>query len=208
MAGRRQRGETDTRSRILDVAERLVQRRGFNGFSYADVASELGVSKASLHYHFAGKAELGEALIERYAVRFAEALEEIDGRGGNAPAKLDAYAALYADVLREKRMCLCGMLAADYDTLPGPMRDAVIRFFDDNEVWLMRVLGQGQKEGSLRLGGSAGEAAQALVGGLEGAMLVTRPYGDVARFQATATRLLTGLANAAPAERASASSRS
>jgi TetR/AcrR family transcriptional repressor of nem operon len=208
MAGRRQRGETDTRSRILDIAERLVQRRGFNGFSYADVASELGVSKASLHYHFAGKAELGEALIERYAARFAEALDEIDGRGGDAPVKLDAYAALYADVLREKRMCLCGMLAADYDTLPKPMRDAVIRFFDDNEVWLTRVLGQGQKEGSLRLGGSAGEAAQALIGGLEGAMLVTRPYGDVARFQATAARLLTGLANAAPAERASARSRS
>jgi TetR/AcrR family transcriptional regulator, transcriptional repressor for nem operon len=208
MAGRRQRGETDTRSRILDIAERLVQRRGFNGFSYADVASELGVSKASLHYHFAGKAELGEALIERYAARFAGALDEIDGRGGDAPAKLGAYAALYAAVLREKRMCLCGMLAADYDTLPKPMRDAVIRFFDDNEVWLTRVLGQGQKEGSLRLGGSAGEAAQALIGGLEGAMLVTRPYGDVARFQATAARLLTGLANAAPAERASARSRS
>src|ERR671925_254744 len=146
MAGRRRRGETDTRSRIP---------------------------------------------------RFAEALEEIDGRGGNAPAKLDAYAALYADVLREKRMCLCGMLAADYDTLPGPMRDAVIRFFDDNEVWLTRVLGQGQKEGSLRLGGSAGEGAPAPLGGLEGATLVTRPHGDVARFQATATRLLTGLANAA-----------
>src|SRR5205814_3140299 len=93
-----------TAARILDVAERLVQNRGFNGFSYADVASELGITKASLHYHFAGKAELGQALIERYAGRFAEALHEIDGRGGDARTKLDAYAALYADVLREKRM--------------------------------------------------------------------------------------------------------
>jgi TetR/AcrR family transcriptional regulator, transcriptional repressor for nem operon len=64
---------TDTPSRILDVAERLVQERGFNGFSYADVAGELEVTKASLHYHFAGKAELGEALIGRYAARFADA---------------------------------------------------------------------------------------------------------------------------------------
>src|SRR5947199_4610086 len=194
MARTRQGDNADTAARILDVAERLVQNRGFNGFSYADVASEVGITKASLHYHFAGKAELGQALIERYAGRFAEALHEIDGRGGDARTKLDAYAALYADVLREKRMCLCGMLAADYDTLPKPMRDAVIGFFDDNEVWLTRVLAQGQEEGSLRLGGSASEAAQAIIGGLEGALLVARPYGDMARFEAAATRLLTGLA--------------
>ena len=208
MAPRRERGNADTAARILDVSERLVQRRGFNGFSYADVAAELGITKASLHYHFASKAELGEALIGRYAARFAEALEEIDRRGGEAQAKLDAYAGLYADVLREKRMCLCGMLAADYDTLPTPMRDAVIRFFDDNETWLTRVLGQGQEDGSLRLDGSAGEAAQAIIGGLEGALLVARPYGDVARFQASATRLLTSLASTAPVEGASASSAS
>src|SRR5437588_200789 len=184
MARPRQRADADTATRILDVAERLVQVRGFNGFSYADVASELGITKPSLHYHFAGKAELGEALIGRYAARFAEALAEIDRGGGDAATKLDAYAGLYADVLREKRMCLCGMLAADYDTLPKQMRDAVIGFFDDNEVWLTRVLGQG-------------EAAQAIIGGLEGALLIARPYGDVDRFQAAATRLLTGIASTA-----------
>jgi len=197
MARPRQRADADTATRILDVAERLVQVRGFNGFSYADVASELGITKPSLHYHFAGKAELGEALIGRYAARFAEALAEIDRGGGDAATKLDAYAGLYADVLREKRMCLCGMLAADYDTLPKQMRDAVIGFFDDNEVWLTRVLGQGEDEGSLRLGGSASEAAQAIIGGLEGALLIARPYGDVDRFQAAATRLLTGIASTA-----------
>jgi TetR/AcrR family transcriptional regulator, transcriptional repressor for nem operon len=200
MAEKRQRGDTGTASRILDVAERLVQSRGFNGFSYADVASELGISKASLHYHFAGKAELGEALIARYAARFAEALAEIDRGGADAPGKLDAYAQLYAEVLREKRMCLCGMLAADYDTLPHPMRSAVIRFFDENEAWLTKVLEQGDEEGSLPLGGSASEAAQAIIGGLEGAMLIARPYGDVRRFQAAAARLLQSLANASPPE--------
>src|SRR4051812_35080499 len=103
MARGGQRGDGDAAARILDSAERLVQRRGFNGFSYADVAAELGVTKASLHYHFPGKAELGEALIGRYAARFTEALEQIDAGGGDAPAKLDAYTRIYADVLREKR---------------------------------------------------------------------------------------------------------
>jgi TetR/AcrR family transcriptional regulator, transcriptional repressor for nem operon len=194
-----QRGNADTAERILDSAERLVQSRGFNGFSYATVAAELGVTKASLHYHFPGKAELGQELIGRYAARFADALDQIDARGGDAPAKLTAYARIYADVLRDRRMCLCGMLAADYDTLPQPMRDAVLRFFDDNETWLKDVFEQGQKDGSLRLDGSPREAARALVGGLEGALLIARPYDDPTRFEAAAARLLTSLAGATPA---------
>ena len=198
MATSRQPGNEDTAARTLDVAERLVQLRGYNGFSYADIAAELGISKASLHYHFPGKAELGEALIGRYASRFADALVEIDRRGAEAPAKLDAYARIYADVLSDRRMCLCGMLAADYDTLPEPMREAVIRFFDDNEIWLTGVLEQGRDEGALQLSGSASEAAQAIVSGLEGALLVARPYGDVARFQAAARRLLESVVGAAP----------
>jgi TetR/AcrR family transcriptional repressor of nem operon len=185
---------SDTRTEILDAAERLVQMRGFNAFSYADIASELDLTKAGLHYHFAGKAELGRALIERYTERFGRALAAIDAAGGDAPAKLAAYAEIYASVLRDRRMCLCGMLAADYDTLTDPMRAAVVEFFDRNEAWLADVLQQGEREGSLQLKGPVDEAAQALVSGLEGAMLIARPYGDVSRFESAARRLLATLA--------------
>jgi len=183
-----------TAARILDSAEQLVQRRGFNGFSYADVAAELGVTKASLHYHFPGKGELGQALIERYARRFEDALEAIDAAVHDPQAKLVAYADLYGDVLRRGRMCLCGMLAAEYETLPEPIRLAVVSFLDENETWLEGVLEAGRRSGTLAFGGSARETARSIVAGLEGAMLVARPYGDPARFQAAADRLLAGLA--------------
>ena len=182
-----------TSERILDIAERLVQTRGFNNFSYADVAAELGITTASLHYHFRGKAELGQALITRYAERFAEALSEIDRDQANAYAKLDAYASLYASVLHGKRMCMCGILAAEYQTLPGPMRAAVIRFFDDNQRWLTDVLEQGLADNSLRFIGSADEIAQSILSTLQGAMLVSRPYGDMDRFRTTARHLLATL---------------
>lgn len=184
---------TDTNSRILDVAERLVQLRGFNGFSYADVASELEITKASLHYHFPGKSDLGRALVERYASRFAGALDAIDKRESNSIAKLEAYARIYAAVLSEGRMCLCGMLAAGYDTLPPTMKEAVIDYFDVNEAWLVRVLESGVTRGELVLSDSPREAAQAIVSGLEGAMLISRPYDDVRRFDSAASRLLASL---------------
>ena len=200
MGRKRRDGEGDTASDILDVAERLVQTRGFNGFSYADVASELSVSKASLHYHFPGKAELGEALITRYTGRFAQALAKVDAGDGDPRDKLVAYAGLYADVLRNHRMCLCGMLAAEYETLPGPMREAVVRFFDVNEAWLGKVLAQGRREGTLTFSGSAKETARLTIGGLEGAMLVARAHGDITRFRATAERLIASFAGSSARE--------
>jgi TetR/AcrR family transcriptional repressor of nem operon len=182
-----------TAARILDIAEQLVQIRGFNAFSYADIAAELNISKAALHYHFAGKAELGEALVARYSARFAQALATVDTGLPAASAKLAGYAELYLDVLRQRRMCLCGMLAAEYPTLPAPMQHAVIEFFDQNEAWLQRVLDEGQHEGTLQFAGSARDVARTIVSGLEGAMLVARPYGDIARFQAAAEYLISGV---------------
>ena len=195
MAASRAPKQSGTAERILDVAERLVQVRGFNGFSYADIASELGITTASMHYHYASKAELGHALIARYAGRFTEALSDIDEASPDARTKLEAYTALYSDVLRGERMCLCGILAAEFQTLPEPMRDAVLDFFDENERWLTAVLIEGRKEKTLRFSAPPEEVARGILGALEGAMLVARPYGDVARFDSTARQLLGGLAS-------------
>jgi TetR/AcrR family transcriptional repressor of nem operon len=182
-----------TAQRILDVAERLAQTQGFNGFSYADISAELGITKASLHYHFATKSELGSAVIARYSAAFQRALEEIDRAAADARDKLRRYASLYAEVLRHHRMCLCGMLAADYTTLPTPMRDGVKEFFDLNESWLARVFEEGRREHVLRFPGSPLESARLLLGSLEGAMLVARSYGDPGRFTSAAQRLLSEL---------------
>lgn len=190
----------DTATRILDVAEALVQTRGFGGFSYADVASELEVTTANLHYHYGSKADLGEALVRRYRTRFIAALEAIGSRRSAAPAKLAAYTRIYADVLRLGRMCLCGMLAAGYETLPAPMRDEVVQFFDENERWLVRVLEEGKEAGAFTFTGPASAVAQSIISGLEGAMLVARPFSDVKRFESAAALLMSSVA--APASRA------
>jgi TetR/AcrR family transcriptional regulator, transcriptional repressor for nem operon len=187
-----------TTSRILDVAERMLQVRGYNGFSYGDVSAELDITRAALHYHFKGKAELGQALIERYATRFAAALAELDETAPDAVTKLHGYVALYTDVLRADRMCLCGMLAAEHRTLPDPLQQAVAEFFATNTTWLRKVLEEGCADGSLRCPGGAEDTASMVLGTLEGAMLIARLNGDVARFTAAADRLLAGL-SAVPA---------
>lgn len=183
----------DTAARILDVAEHLVQTRGFNAFSYADVASALNVTKASLHYHFSTKAELGDSLIERYHATFLAALETIDTKCPDAAAKLQAYAAIYADVLQNDRMCLCGMLAAEYATLPPAMQDGIRRFFDANETWLIAVLTSGRKKKQITFAGPPIDAARVLVAALEGGLLLARSRQDASLFRTVARRLLSDL---------------
>lgn len=87
-------------------------------------------------------------------------------------------------------MCLCGMLAAEYATLPTQMQVKLKQFFDLNERWLAAVLRQGRQTGTLLFRESASERARLILGALEGAMLVARSYGDSRRFQAAAGHVL------------------
>ena len=193
----RQGASDPTVSRILEVAERLVQTRGFNGFSYADIAAEVGITKASLHYHFATKAELGRTLVVRYTDAFTAALHKITATVPAAAERLRAYVKLYNDVLRKERMCLCGMVAAEYGTLPTPMQAALRVFFDLNEGWVAALLDEGQREGSFGLRAPPAEAARMLLGALEGEMLVARAYADPGRFASSAELLVAQLEDGA-----------
>ena len=179
-----------TSQQILDIAQRLVQTRGFNAFSYADIANTLSVSKASLHYHFPSKAKLGVRLIERYEDEFGRLLDGIDLGGGTAALKLQHYALIYAHVLADQRMCLCGMLAAEFETLPKAMQTALDGFFALNERWLVTVLEEGRSSGTLHFKGTASEAAQYIISSLEGSMMMARSHGGMARFDAATRRLL------------------
>src|SRR5262249_44833958 len=142
---------------------------------------------------FPTKAELGRCLIERYEQAFLTRLAAIDEARGDALERLRQYVDVYLEVLRNERMCLCGMLAAEYATLPKPMKTGLKHFFDANERWLIAVLEEGQATGKLHFSGSAPEMASLLVGSLEGAMMLARSYDDVARFKSTAQQLLAGL---------------
>lgn len=190
---RRPAAATPTPDLVLDAAERLVQTLGYNGFSYADVSAEVGITKASLHYHFPNKADLGRALVDRYTVAFTRALSSIAEREPRARARLEGYARLYQDVLERGRMCLCGMLAAEHATLPPAMQRAIRGFFDANEAWLAAVLDEGRRAGEASFSGTARDAARLCASTLEGAMLLARSYGEPARLTIAVRRMLDDL---------------
>ncbi|MBW4638730.1 MAG: TetR/AcrR family transcriptional regulator [Gloeocapsa sp. UFS-A4-WI-NPMV-4B04] len=167
-----------------------MQTRGYNAFSYADISAEVGIRKASIHYYFPSKGDLGRHLVARYRQTFRKKRDQIDHKTDDSRLKLTQYIQLYLDGLQNERLCLCGMLAADFNTLPQAVPEEVKSFFADNEAWLAKVLTEGSKAGVIRCNGLAEVEAQLLLAALQGAMLVARSRGDISQFQAIAQKLL------------------
>ena len=179
-----------TADRVVEAATSVVQTRGYNGFSYADIADLVGIRTSSLHHHFPAKGDLGQEVASRYRRAFGEALADIESDTDDPIARLERYVHLYARQLSDHgRICLCGMLAAEYATLPAPVQGEVRGFFDDQREWLARVLG-----GERRPGADAQRRADVFLAGLEGALLVARTDGGSARFARTARELVSLLA--------------
>jgi len=176
------------------VAQRLMQVRGYNAFSYADISDEVGVRKASIHHHFPSKGELARRVVARYRTDTRAMLATIDQETGDARRKLERYVALYEAMLRDgPRLCLCALLSAELPTLPDAVRVEVGAFYDDHEAWLGCVMEDGVAAGTLRVDGPIETAAQLTLAGIEGAMLVARAHGDPTRFAAITHKLLAAL---------------
>jgi TetR/AcrR family transcriptional repressor of nem operon len=173
----------ETRSQILDVAEELAQSRGFNAFSYRDIAHEVGIRAPSIHYHFASKDDLGASLVERYRNRFAEERTRIERRAKSARDRLRRFGRLFrTPLIHGNKMCLCGLLSAEFATLAPAIQKELQLFWKDNEQWLTNTLGEGYACGDLKFKGDGATRAKLFLAGLEGAMLAARVAGDLSHF--------------------------
>ena len=169
-----------TAEKILDAAEGLLQQRGYNGYSFDDVALLVGIKKPSIYHHFATKAELACVVAQRYTHRFRAALLDIEGSHARAPERLAGYVALFEKTfVQDQRLCVCGMLGAEAQSLPPDVIAEVRRFFEANLVWLTQVMVEGQSQGLIRPLPEASVLAEAFLCALEGAMVVGRGLPSV-----------------------------
>jgi TetR/AcrR family transcriptional repressor of nem operon len=166
---------SDKKNEILDCAQALIQTRGYNGFSYADISNTVGIRKASIHHHFPTKIDLAVAVVERYRCVFSACLLNINAQQ-NWMSKIKLYVELYQDVLTEDKLCLCGMLASDMETLPDEVKKVVRAFLSDNADWLTEVLcGHYSKISKKRMLNVAWQIINLLQGGIMMARILQDP---------------------------------
>ena len=164
----------DTKTRILDEAETLLQEHGFSGFSYTHIAEKLGMKNAAVHYHFPAKADLGLAVIARFRERFQGYSEHLLGKYGEDPVRLlDGYIAIARSFLDKSQLgCPVAALEADFSALPAAMREETLRLSAQLRGYLTGVLHTGRERGVFRFDGPAEEKALMVAAALHGAMLM------------------------------------
>jgi len=181
-AATKQRSETA--EQILDLAETLIQTRGYSAFSYQDIADALGIRKASIHYHFPSKTDLGVAVIDRYIARFDAALNQIAAdQAQTSMAMLDFYVQPYLQFAgTPDKVCLSAALAGEMLALPPKIREKVEHFFRTHQAWLTKILKRGAARGEFELQAPPPKVARMMFGALQGALLVKRATGDLSQI--------------------------
>ena len=176
-------GRTDMREAIMAAARAAVQARGYNALSFRDLAAEVGIKSASVHYHFPTKGDLAVARARRYTDEGEAFLAEIIGASSDASWCMDQYTKIFrAALVNDNRMCLCGIMSAELDNLPESVRAEVDRFTEMNVAWLGRVLSLARPEARTDV---VDEHAMAIFSAIEGAQLGARGRGRIDVYDRT-----------------------
>ncbi len=170
------------REQLLDAAQDIIQRRGYNAFSYQDLADVIRIRKASIHHHFPKKEDIGLALIQRYTESFKQILQNILAQHKNEREQFEAYCFLFGYTLtssNHEKLCLGGIMGAESLTLPENICKAIEEFCDANETWLKAVIQSGMKNGVFTPTVHPVRAARMIFSSLEGAMMAARVEGTI-----------------------------
>ena len=169
---------SDTREQIMDRAAQLLMSRGFNGFSYRDISTHLGVKNAAVHYHFPAKADLALALVDEYRKTLRRHTSEFMAYGGPALPQLEGFFAFTSKQCSKGR-CICpfGAFSVDYGDVPEEVRKATADFMEETISWLSRVLEVGREQKEFSFSGDPRPKALLILAGLQGARQMARIHG-------------------------------
>jgi len=177
-----------TANDILDRAEIGIRTKGYHAVSFRDLADDLGIKSASVHYHFRHKEDLGLALVERYETEFFELLEQQSDGETHWENLMRSFCDQYRSALTgSDAICLCGLLGAEIFGLPKPLGEAVEQFFLRNIEWVENALPDELAQGERKA------KAQAIIAGLQGAMMLANSLGDYAIFDSVVENLMSDL---------------
>lgn len=160
---------------IMDAAERRMRSGGFNGFSFREIADDVGVKSSSVHYHFPTKEKLAAAVVRRYTDRLGERINAGLADGTDPYEVLSS--AFRNTVYSADRMCPITVLGAGSLDLPGEVSAEVRRFF---KMCVDKLIG----------GGLSQDAATELLATITGAMVVATALGDFTAYDRATHELL------------------
>jgi len=152
---------------------------GYGGLNFRDLAATVGIKAASINYHFATKALLGEAVARRYWEDIVRDLEAISTNARSSTEALQRYPSIFRLSLeRDNRMCLSSFMATEHDELPEPVLKEVQTFADVNTAWLREHLIAAKRATPAE----SESNARAIYAAVAGAQIIARSRSDIKLF--------------------------
>jgi len=169
---------TNTKRAILDLAESLLQDKGFNGFSYAHISSELGVKNAAIHYHFPTKEDLVCAVVQRYRDRFQLWINNARVKDLSPQEKLDWFFDIYTNMRADHgKVCIAGVLETEFNSIPDAVRQQTESLTGELLTWLASTLDEGRAAGVFQFNGQPVDKAALILSSVQGALQMARALG-------------------------------
>lgn len=163
-----------TRERILELGEELILNKGYNGFSYQDISTVLGIKNAAIHYYFPSKENLGVSILKTNTQRFDEMVENMQSRNFDEWHQLEAFMKIYLKSNRENKICLIGSLGTDINTLSEPMKNELQKMVGRILEWLEIILESGRKKDLFSFTSTAHDQALQLLSSLVAGLQLAR----------------------------------
>lgn len=179
---------SSTRDKIIDLAQEAIATRGYSAFSFRELAAELGIKSASIHYHFPTKTHLGVEVARAWRHKLEAALTVIAEQTADSRQALDKLIEIYRhEAKASQRMTVCTMLAAEMNNLPQAIRAEMGQFYALNLGWIKaRLLDSGFAETE------ANEKSRQVFALLQGALMGAKGQGDAGYFDVV-TKAVTAL---------------
>jgi len=178
-----------TKSLILKTAEELILSYGYQGFSYKDISDQINIRKASIHYHFPTKEDLGVAFITKYSRLFALWCKRVENLSGKD--KLHAFCTMYGELSNEgTRICPIGMVAADYHKMPLQIQQRSQQLITQVEIWLEEMIVTGMTNREFKPTLHPQEMTRHIIYAMSGALKMARIYKDKSRITQTQAALV------------------
>jgi len=164
-----------TKESIIQLADDLIRRRGYNAFSYKDISKVLSIKNAAIHYHFPTKSDLGAAVIDLHIQKIEQFIRSVASL--SASEKLEAFLSIYDEIQASNKVCLVGTLASDWDTIDPKIQQKLTAFASMVGDWLTGIMEDGQKDGSLIIKGDARTKALLVITSVMAAAQLARIMG-------------------------------
>ncbi|WP_261300583.1 TetR/AcrR family transcriptional regulator [Paenibacillus andongensis] len=165
------------KKQILDLALKLIREKGYVAISYDDLSKQLGVTKASIHYHFEKKEDLGVAVTERMQQNLENFLIFINNATMTVEEKLREFIARQIEISGEG-ICPISSLQSDFVSLPDIIRQKVQEVSQFELKVLMIILTEGYNEDIVQKSEDVESLAYAVLSCIKGALQYKRTLGN------------------------------